>query len=126
MPPKAGRGKGKKRAVKYRTQKRKAEETDDLDVQEDTTESPTRERRGRKSKKDGPSKTPERSPEGSWSPQQSQDSQQHSPSPPPPRNRQPESSDDKDESASPALLAGKSKSKPEGLDSRSCGRANPR
>ena len=55
MPPKAGRGVGKKKlADKYRTKKRKAEETEDLEVQEvqeDSTESPTRERRGRKSKK---------------------------------------------------------------------------
>ena len=104
MPPKAGRGVGKKKlAGKYRTKKRKAEETEDLEVQtvqEDSTESPTRERRGRKAKKDVspcPSKTPERSPEGSRShrsegspqrsersPQQSQESRQHSPSPPPP------------------------------------------
>ncbi|XP_041362827.1 thyroid hormone receptor-associated protein 3-like [Gigantopelta aegis] len=129
MPPKTGRGRGKRLAGKYRTQKRKAEETEDLEVQEDSTESPTRERR-RKSKKDVspcPSKTPERSPEGSRypqqserspqqsrrSPQQSQESRQHSPSPPPPRNRQPESSDDEDESASPTLPAGKSKSKPQ-------------
>jgi len=72
MPPKAGRGRGKKKlAGKYRTQKRKAEETEDLEVQEDSSESPTRERRGRKSKKDvSPctSKSPERSPEGSRSP----------------------------------------------------------
>jgi len=72
MPPKAGRGRGKKKlAGKYRTQKRKAEETEDLEVQEDSSESPTRERRGSKSKKDvSPctSKTPERSPEGSRSP----------------------------------------------------------
>ncbi|XP_033946341.1 claspin-like isoform X1 [Pseudochaenichthys georgianus] len=132
-----GRGRRKKLAGKYRTQKRKAEETEDLEVQEDSTESPTRERKGRKCKKDVspcPSKTPEWSPEGSrspqrserspqqsershqqsrWSPQQSQESLQHSPSPPPPLNRQPESSDDEDESASPALPAGKSKSKPE-------------
>ncbi|KAL3062596.1 hypothetical protein OYC64_002410 [Pagothenia borchgrevinki] len=144
MPPKVGRGRRKKLAGKYRTQKRKAEETEDLEVQEDSTESPTRERKGRKCKKDVspcPSKTPERSPEGSrspqrserspqqserspqqsershqqskGSPQQSQESRQHSPSPPPPLNRQPESSDDEDESASPALPAGKSKSKPE-------------
>ena len=89
MPPKAGRGRGKKKlAGKYRTQKRKAEETEDLEVQEDSSESPTRERRGRKSKKDvSPctSKTPERSPEGSRSPQRSpqqfQESRQDSPSP---------------------------------------------
>ncbi|KAK1904599.1 E3 ubiquitin-protein ligase rnf213-alpha [Dissostichus eleginoides] len=47
-------------------------------------------------------KLAERSPEGSRSPQQSQESLQHSPSPPLPRNRHPESSDDE----------GKSKSKP--------------
>ncbi|KAK1903017.1 Bifunctional pinoresinol-lariciresinol reductase 1, partial [Dissostichus eleginoides] len=41
MPPKAGRGRRKKLAGKYRTQKRKAEETEDLEVQEDSTESPT-------------------------------------------------------------------------------------
>ena len=94
------------------------DETEDLELQEDISESPTRERRGRKSKKDvSPctSKTPERSPKGSmspqrserspqqfersprqsrWSPQQSQESRQDSPSPPPPRNRQPESSND--------------------------------
>ncbi|KAI9515845.1 hypothetical protein NQZ68_022201 [Dissostichus eleginoides] len=57
-------------------------------------------------------KLAERSPEGSRSPQQSQESLQYSPSPPLPRNRHPESSDDEDESASPALPAGKSKSKP--------------
>ena len=52
MPPKVGRGRGKKKlAGKYRTPKRKAEETEDLEVQEDSFESPTRERRGRKSKK---------------------------------------------------------------------------
>ncbi|KAF3853839.1 hypothetical protein F7725_014527 [Dissostichus mawsoni] len=128
MPPKAGRGRRKKLAGKYRTQKRKAEETEDLEVQEDCTESPTRERKGRKCKKDVspcPSKTPERSPEGSRSPQrserspqqserspqQSQESRQHSPSPllletdsPNPRMMK---------SASPTLPAGKSKSKPE-------------
>ncbi|KAK5909578.1 hypothetical protein CesoFtcFv8_003495 [Champsocephalus esox] len=122
MPPKVGRGRRKKLAGKYRTQKRKAEETEDLEVQEDSTESPTRERKGRKCKKDVspcPSKTPEWSPEGSrspqrserspqqsershqqsrWSPQQSQESRQHSPSPPPPLNRQPESSDDEGKS----------------------------
>ncbi|KAI9536946.1 hypothetical protein NQZ68_029074 [Dissostichus eleginoides] len=137
MPPKVERGRRKKLAGKYRTQKRKAEETEDLEVQEDSTESPTRERKGRKCKKDVspcPSKAPKRSPEGSRSPQrserspqqseqshqqsrgslqQSQESRQHSPSPPPPLNRQPESSDNEDESASPALPAGKSKSKPE-------------
>ncbi|KAK1905104.1 Nodulin-22 [Dissostichus eleginoides] len=47
-------------------------------------------------------KLAERSPEGSRSPQQSQESRQHSPSPPPPRNRHPKTSDDE----------GKSKSKP--------------
>ncbi|PIK52574.1 hypothetical protein BSL78_10516 [Apostichopus japonicus] len=105
MPPKAGKGRGKKLAGKYRNQKRKAEENEDLEVQEDSTESPTREK-GRKSKKDVsscPSKTPERSPEGSKSPQrserspqqserspqQSQESRYHSPSPHPPRNRHP-------------------------------------
>ncbi|KAK1892360.1 Glutamate--tRNA ligase [Dissostichus eleginoides] len=127
MPPKVERGRRKKLAGKYRTQKRKAEETEDLEVQEDSTESPTRERKGRKCKKDVspcPSKAPKRSPEGSRSPQrserspqqsershqqsrgslqQSQESRQHSPSPPPPLNRQPESSDNE----------GKSKSKPE-------------
>ncbi|KAI9535108.1 hypothetical protein NQZ68_007197 [Dissostichus eleginoides] len=66
MPPKAGRGRRKKLAGKYRTQKRKAEETEDLEVQEDSTESPTSERKGRKCEKDVspcPSKAPERSPE---------------------------------------------------------------
>ncbi|KAF3835794.1 hypothetical protein F7725_028352 [Dissostichus mawsoni] len=49
MPPKAGRGRRKKLAVKY-TQKRKPEET----------ESPTRERKGKCKKYVGPIKTPER------------------------------------------------------------------
>ncbi|KAK1881762.1 DNA mismatch repair protein MSH3 [Dissostichus eleginoides] len=128
MPPKAGRGRRKKLAGKYRTQKRKAEETEDLEVQEDCTESPTRERKGRKCKKDVspcPSKTPERSPEGSRSPQrserspqqserspqQSQESRQHSPSPPPPRNRQPESSDDEGKSKSEVGKGDKGKGK---------------
>ena len=111
MPPKAGRGKGKRLAGKRRPHKRKAGETEDLEVQEDSTESPTRERRGGKSREDVspcPSETPERSPESSRSPQQaerspqesrrspqqSQESPQHSRSPPPPSNRQPEFSDD--------------------------------
>ncbi|KAK5897517.1 hypothetical protein CesoFtcFv8_010573 [Champsocephalus esox] len=88
MPPKAGRGRRKKLAVKY-TQKRKPEETE---VQEHSTESATRERKGRKCKEVGPTKTPERPPEGSRSPQQSEESRQHSPSPR--RNRHPESSED--------------------------------
>ena len=110
MPPKAGRGRGEnKLAGKYKTQKRKAEETEDLGIQEDSSESPTRERRGRKSKKDvSPctSKTPERSPEGSRSPHglksllSSLKGLLSSPKslgrihllPPPPHNRQPESS----------------------------------
>ena len=36
MPPKAVRGRCKKLAGKYRNQKRKAEETEDLEVQEDS------------------------------------------------------------------------------------------
>ncbi|KAK1879903.1 Alpha-2Da adrenergic receptor [Dissostichus eleginoides] len=82
MPPKAGRGRRKKLTGKY-TQKRKPEETEDLEVQEHSTESPTRERKGRKCKKyvsPCPTKTPERSPKGSRSLQQSQESRQHSPS----------------------------------------------
>ena len=96
MPPKAGRGRRKKLAGKY-TQKRKPEETEHLEVQEHSTDSPTREKKGRKCNKyvgPCPTKTPERSPEGSRSPQQSQESRLHSTSPPPPRNRHPESSDD--------------------------------
>ncbi|KAK5894203.1 hypothetical protein CesoFtcFv8_010917 [Champsocephalus esox] len=99
----AGRGRRKKLAVKY-TQKRKPEETE---VQEHSTESATRERKARKCKKVGPTKIPERPPEGSRSPQQSEESRQHSPSPR--RNRHAESSENEDESASPALPAGKSK-----------------
>ncbi|KAF3842484.1 hypothetical protein F7725_024435 [Dissostichus mawsoni] len=117
MPPKAGRGRWKKLAGKY-TQKRKPEETEDLEVQEHSTESPTRERKGRKCKKyisPCPTKTPERSPEGSRSPQQSQESRQHSPYPPP------------HESASPALPAGNSKSKPKvGKGDKGKGKARPR
>lgn len=51
MPPKAGKSRGKKLAGKYRNQKRKAEENEDLEVQEDSTESPTRERRGENPRK---------------------------------------------------------------------------
>ena len=97
MPPKAGRGRGKKQAGRCKSKKRKAEETEIFDVQEDTTQSPTREMIGRKSRKDISQcgcKTLERSSDGSRSPQQSQESPQHSPSPPPAPNSQTESSDD--------------------------------
>jgi hypothetical protein len=77
MPPTAGRGKGKSLARKYSTKKRKAEETEDLKDQANSTKSPTRERRVGKSKKDvGPSTILERPPDGSRSPQQFESSPQ--------------------------------------------------
>lgn len=52
MPPKAVRGMCQNMADKYRNQKSKAQETEDLVVQEDSIQYQIRERRESKSKKD--------------------------------------------------------------------------
>ena len=93
MPLKAGTGRGKKLAGKFRQKKRKVEETEDEGVHEAGTDSPRKERREM-----NPTKCLEKSQSGSLSPQQSQETHQDpSPSPPPPTpppSRQTESSDD--------------------------------
>jgi len=73
MPLKAGTGRGKKLAGKFRQKKRKVEETEDEGVHEAGTDSPRKERREM-----NPTKCLEKSQSGSLSPQQSQ-------SPPPVR-----------------------------------------